>query len=316
MHIHMVTPAPAHSRKGNRITALRWARMLRSLGHRVTLAQDYQGERCDVLIALHARRSHPALARYRAQHPTAPLIVALTGTDLYQDIHRDPDAQASLEMADLLVTLQPLAVREVPRACQGKVRTILQSVPPLPRRPPPNRRTFDVAVVGHLRPVKDPFLPAEAARLLSATSRIRIVHIGGAMEQDMEERATREMKENPRYLWCGEYPRWKTRRRMAACRALVLPSKMEGGANAISEAIVDGVPVIASHIPGSIGMLGEAYPAYFPVGEAKPLAALLTRIEEDPPFLATLAKHVRSLAPDYRPEREQRAWRDLLKELP
>lgn len=315
MHLFMVTPAPAHSRKGNRITALRWAALLKNLGHKVTVAQSYGGERCDVLIALHARRSHGAIVRYRDQNPDSPLILALTGTDLYQDIHNDSDAQASLALADRLVTLQALAIREVPEAYRDKVRTIVQSVRPLPTRPALRLKTFDIAVVGHLRPVKDPFIPAEASRLLPPSSNIRIVHIGAALDATMEKRALREMRENSRYLWCGEYPRWKVRRRMASCRALTLPSKMEGGANVVSEAIVDNVPVLASEIPGSVGMLGEDYPAYFPVGNPQSLAALLQKVEEDPGFLAGLRRHIQKLAPLYRPLQEQQAWRDILLEL-
>ena len=65
MRIGLITPAPAGTRYGNRITALRWARVLRSLGHRVCVAQTYDGAPYDLLIALHARRSHDAIRRFR-----------------------------------------------------------------------------------------------------------------------------------------------------------------------------------------------------------------------------------------------------------
>ena len=130
MHIRMITPAPAHSRKGNRITALRWARMLRQLGHRVTLSQSYAGESCGLLVALHAKRSHASIVAYRQTCPDAPLIVVLTGTDVYQDIHVDDGAMESVAMADRLITLQPLAIGELPAQHRAKARVILQSVPP------------------------------------------------------------------------------------------------------------------------------------------------------------------------------------------
>ena len=57
MQIRIICPAPPGSLYGNRVTAMRWARLLKELGHRVVIAADYLNERCDLLIALHARRS-------------------------------------------------------------------------------------------------------------------------------------------------------------------------------------------------------------------------------------------------------------------
>ena len=170
MNVRIITPAPPRSRTGNRVTALRWARVLGRLGHRVKLAGAYRDEPCHLMIALHARRSHAAIARYRERRPQGPLIVALTGTDLYGDIHNDANARRSLEMAQRLVALQPKALEELTPTLRQKTHIILQSVPPRASRSAPNKTTFDVAVVGHLRQVKDPLLAAAAARLLPEDS--------------------------------------------------------------------------------------------------------------------------------------------------
>ena len=59
MNIALVTPAGKGSRAGNRHTALRWAAFLRAAGHQVSVACTWDpGERTDLLLALHARRSH------------------------------------------------------------------------------------------------------------------------------------------------------------------------------------------------------------------------------------------------------------------
>src|SRR5215208_4185699 len=107
MRIGIITPAPPSSKYGNRVTALRWARILKGLGHRVTVSQEYTGESVDILIALHAKHSHQSIRRFHDKHPESPLIVALTGTDLYRDLRKGRKAQKSLELATRIVALQP-----------------------------------------------------------------------------------------------------------------------------------------------------------------------------------------------------------------
>ena len=76
-----------------------------------------------------------------------------------------------------------------------------------------------------------------------------------------------------------------------------------------------GVPVVSTRIPGSVGLLGEDYPGYFPVGDAHALAATLTRAETDASYLADLAERCEELRAAFTPEREREAWRGLLAEL-
>lgn len=315
MKISLVTPAPARSRKGNRVTALRWARILRELGHRVRIEQTYENQRCDLLVALHARRTHASLVRFRLKHPDLPLILALTGTDLYGDIHTDPSAQESLELASRLILLQPMGADALPKHLRGKARVIYQSI----RKPPgtfvPKKSVFEVCVLGHLRPVKDPFRAALAARLLPPTSHVRVIQIGAALSDDMERQARAEEASNPRYRWLGELPRWKALRILARSRLLALTSKIEGGANVVSEALVCSVPIVSSRIAGSIGLLGEEYPGYFPVGETQALAALLARAERDAAFYETLKTWCDGLQHLFEPASERKRWESLLEEF-
>jgi putative glycosyltransferase (TIGR04348 family) len=315
MNILLVTPAPPRSLKGNRVTALRWARLLRALGHRVTIGQAYQGERCDVLVALHAGRSASSVERYRQDHPDAPLVLALTGTDLYGEIHTSPVARRSLELATRLVVLQPEGIAELPEHLRPTTRVIYQSVRTPRSLPSPRAGVFEVCVMGHLRPVKDPFRTAWAVRLLPVDSRVRVLHLGAALSDDMAEQARAEMAVNPRYHWLGERPRGQALRTLARCRLLALTSQLEGGANVISEALAVGVPVVSSCISGSIGLLGRDYPGYFPYGDTEALAALLRRAETDADYYRELQQRcgrLRSLAD---PERELRSWESLLREM-
>ena len=315
MRICIVTPAPPRSRHGNRVTALRWSRILRGLGHRVTVDQHYSGENCDVLLALHAKRSAGDIERFRKLQPKSPLVLALTGTDLYRDIDRYAVARRSLELADRLILLQPHGQKQLPKKLKAKTRVIYQSVPTPKRFSKPLKDIFEVLLIGHLRPVKDPFRAGLASRRLPASSKIRIAHLGAAMLPAMERRARTEMQINPRYRWLGEKPRWKTLQQLTRCRLLILTSKMEGGANVVSEAIAASVPIVCTRVSGCIGLLGEGYPGYFDVGDTRGLTRLLTRVETDGDFYRKLQSWCYRLKPLFDPKRECTAWKELLYEL-
>ena len=315
MRIELITPAGSATRTGNRVTALRWAKLLRGLGHRVRVGVDYDGVPCDLMVALHARRSLPSMTRFKARQPDAPLVLALTGTDLYGDIHSDAQARAVLSVADRLVLLQPEGLKELPPALHPRCRVILQSVTAPRTRPAKFQRNFTVAVIGHIRAVKDPLLAARAARGLPAESRLRVVMAGAALDPDYEAATRAEARDNPRLRWVGSLTRGRALRLLGRSHALVLSSRSEGGANVISEALVLGVPVLATDIPGNVGLLGADYPGLFPVGDAEALRVLLHRAETNPKWLASLAAWGRHLAPQFTPQRERAAWAKLLAEL-
>ncbi len=294
---------------------MRWQALLRKSGHRVTMVDAFRDQPCDACVALHAKRSGRSIRRFAERWPDRPLLVALTGTDLYRDIASSEIARQSLELADRLILLQPDGVRFLPGRLHGKTRVIFQSVP-RPRRLPPKRKTvFEVAVVGHLRPVKDPFRAALSARRLPADSRIKIVHCGAALSSAMQHRAESEMERNARYQWLGELPRWKTLQRLGRSRLMVLSSKLEGGANVISEALACRVPVVASRISGSIGLLGADYPGYFEYGDTGGLAELLRRAEAEPAYYRTLQAACRKRQWLVDPRLEQETWETILAEF-
>jgi glycosyltransferase involved in cell wall biosynthesis len=87
---------------------------------------------------------------------------------------------------------------------------------------------------------------------------------------------------------------------------------MEGGANAIVEAVTAGTPVLASRISGNVGMLGPDYPGYFEVGDAAGLARLLRRSVEERRFVASLERACARRRPLFRPEAEARALRRVV----
>jgi putative glycosyltransferase (TIGR04348 family) len=239
----------------------------------------------------------------------------LTGTDLYRDIHTSRHAQQSLEWADRLIVLQPRGRDELPPRLRFKVRVIYQSTSPTWQYPAKSKDSFDVCVLGHLRHEKDPFRVALALRRVPHELNICVQHAGKALSAPMARRALSLAARDRRYIWVGEQPRAYARRMLVRSRLLVLSSRMEGGANVISEAVVEGVPVLASRIPGNVGLLGAGYPGLFPVGDTAALAELLQRAAADPAFYERLRRRCDALKPLFNPRRERADWMGMLKEL-
>ncbi|MBO32444.1 MAG: TIGR04348 family glycosyltransferase [Rhodospirillaceae bacterium] len=313
MKISLITPAKKQSRNGNRTTAVRWARILRALGHEVKIDVDYGGEQANMMIALHAWRSAESIVKFKNLCPTRPLILALTGTDINEFIHSHPKPTLhSMNAADELVCLHDGVAEIVAKKYRNKLHVIYQSATPLPGPRKPAIQNFDICVLGHLRDVKDPLRTALAVRNLPAESRIRVIHLGKAHNKIWANRAVTEMNRNPRYIWKGERPGWQVRRELAKTRLMVISSLAEGGANVVSEALVTGVPVIASNIHGNLGMLGPDYPGYYPVGDEDALRDLLRRAEQNPEFLADLTRRCKARAKLFKPAEERRRWRTLM----
>jgi putative glycosyltransferase (TIGR04348 family) len=313
MKIVLITPEGPTSRTGNRVAASRWARILRRLGHRVRIASDYDGRPADLMVAVHAWRSAAAIERFKAKFPARPVILQLSGTDIYGYLVSDPvPTLRSMQLADRLVALNDLAWRVVPKQLRTKLGVIHQSAAALTRQHRSGRREAVISVIGHLRDVKDPLRAAEAARLLPVKSRVRVEQVGRAYTPEWATRARAEMASNPRYLWRDDVPAAAVRRLLARSHAMVISSLSEGGANVVSEATVAGVPVLASRIDGNVGLLGADYPGYFPVGDTRALARLLQRLEHEPRFVERLRKALARRAPLFRPAREIAAWRRLL----
>jgi putative glycosyltransferase (TIGR04348 family) len=312
LSITIQTPAHANTRLGNRVTAERWASILRALGHDVTIATAYDGEPADLMIAIHACRSASAVNRFHRAYPSKPIVVCLSGTDVYafQDSHPEP-THATMEAATALVGLHDLVGNSIPARFRGKLHVIYQSADAL-TRVPAAQDAFYICVIGHLRQEKDPLRTAAASQLLPAQSRIRITQAGRAMDDAWAAQATAEMAANKRYTWVGEISGDGVRELLARTQLMVLSSVMEGGANVLGEAIAAGVPVIVSAIEGSLGLLGSDFPGSYPAGDTQALALLLRRAETDAAFLAMLTQWSKARAPLFAPSREQSSWARLI----
>jgi glycosyltransferase involved in cell wall biosynthesis len=149
-------------------------------------------------------------------------------------------------------------------------------------------------------------------RTLAALAHVRredieVIHLGAALEPVLAEQAKAGMEREPRYRWLGSVPHARALRWLASSHAMVISSRMEGGANVVCEALRIGVPVLASRIPGNVGLLGRGYGGYFPLEDHKALARLITRAAGDRQFYRTLKKTVTALRHTVAPQAEARA---------
>ena len=318
--ILIASPARADANNGNWQTARRWSRLL--AGHyRTQIVQAWQaGEtpQAVAMLALHARRTAASIEAWAQAHPGRGLAVVLTGTDLYRDIHTDTAAQRSLALAQQLVVLQEQGPQALAEAQRRKTRVIFQSTPARQSLQKTTRH-LRVLMVGHLRDEKSPHILFEAARLLRDRSDIYIDHVGEALDPALGAAARATMFACPNYRWLGSMPHEATRRRIQRAHLLVHCSRMEGGAHVIMEAVCSGTPVLASRIPGNMGMLGSGYGGYFPWGDAAVLAALLRQacdeMNSDTHMMAALKAQCRLRAPLFSPAAERAALLALLQDL-
>ena len=275
--IEVVAPTLATALSGNAITAERYVEVFADLGHTST-AVDHPGGEADVVVALNAYRSARAIESAAAGRSL--VVVVLTGTDIYRFLPSDPDVVlGALTRADRIVGLNDRIGDDLEPRHRALLDIIYEGAAQSVVARDGASTEFAVAVVGHLRDEKDPCTVAAAVRDLPEHSRVVVNHYGAAYTEAWAVWARAEESANERYRWHGEVPRKSIHSIYSRSHVLVNSSTMEGGANAISEAVMACLPIIASDIPGNVGVLGETYPGYFPVGDAATLRHALLDME-------------------------------------
>jgi len=315
MRIAIATPAPAGTTRGNRLTALRYADLLRDLGHSVRIVERWTRGDHDILIALHAAKSHASITTFARVHPDRPIVLVLTGTDVYGAALGQRKARESLRIAAHIVTLQPQALDELDARSRAKATSILQAAEAAPRKARGRRTSFRVVTLGHLRAVKDPFVFADAVDLLPPSSRVAAIHAGEALDAAHRRTARARSRRPSRWRWTGPCTHACAMKLLGSADLFVQTSISEGGSLALAEAVVTGLPVLVTRIPAAVGMLGARHPGFFPVGDAAALAGLLARVESDVAFRERLERESRRIAPRFRATTEREAWRALIARL-
>ena len=309
--LEVVVPKLAAAGAGNQVTATRYERLFTELGYRTQSVVEPTGQ-ADVVVALNAYRSGPAISTV-ADH--VPVVVVLTGTDVYRFMDEHPArVRGSLDRATRLVGLNDRVGDTLTTSDRAKLTIIKEGAAVgAPRRP--DASAFDVAVIGHLRDEKNPKLVAEAVADLGPNSPVRVRHYGDAYSEQWSVWADAETAANTNWEWCGYVPRDELGEVYATSNLLVNSSEMEGGANVISEAVMARLPILASEIPGNVGVLGSSYPGYFAPDDANDLRTELLRLQADADRLEQLTAAVEERTQEFTEEREQQGWQHLLAEL-
>ncbi|MFN3242259.1 MAG: glycosyltransferase family 4 protein [Planctomycetota bacterium] len=312
LRISIVTPAERGSRAGNRVTALRWAGLLRELGHRPRLATTWRGQPCDVLVTVHAVKSAQAAIDARRARPDLAIVTLLSGTDIYPKFAPDARTAEALRCADALLALQPLALDVLPTDLRERARPMIQSATAVdaPRDP-----GFSACLLAHLRPVKNPLLAVRAVAALPQRLACTLAIAGERLDPDYGDEVERAAATDERVRLVGALDRRDSKRLLARSTVCLVPSRAEGGANVVSEAIAAGTPVLCSAIPGNLGLLGDDWPGTFTDDDVDACAALLERTATDRAFLDDLCARTRALQPMVCPAAEREAWRVLLADL-
>jgi putative glycosyltransferase (TIGR04348 family) len=280
----------------------------------VRLAVRWDAGDAALMIALHAPRSAASVAAWRQVHPARPLLLVLTGTDLYRDIELDVDAQRPLRAADALVVLNSLGPLRLPQALRARCEVVLQSCSGRQALPKTGGH-LRALMVGHLREEKDPLTYLRAVQRLCARGDLRFDHIDAALDPEPGEQAAALAARQPNYRWLGALAHAAVRRHIQAAHVPVHASRMEGGAHVVIEAVRSGTPVLASRIDGNVGLLGDEYRGCFPAGDDAALAALLRRCRDDPDVLSGLRMQTDPKAALFAPATEATHLRGIVARL-
>ena len=131
MNILLITPAVKGSQSGSRYRC--------SLGQDTTKVKprankhEFDGQRADLMVAIHAWRSARS-AKSLSKFPTAPLVVLLSGTDIYRYQDEDPATTlATMELADWLVGLHDRVHLDIPERFVKKLILFTNHVGPWPK---------------------------------------------------------------------------------------------------------------------------------------------------------------------------------------
>lgn len=314
--VAIAAPYPLDSLMGNLVTAHRLNGIFGELGFHARVSHGWDGMPADLLVALHAVKSAQAVRSFREANPGAAVITVMTGTDLYRDLPAGgARAWRLLEQADRVVVSTESAMDDIPEPYRSRVVFVPKSldIPEVERKRDP--ANFGIGVIGHLRDVKNPFHVIETVAQHPEWDDVLVWQLGESLSEELAAEARAWQSRDPRYRWLGGQSREETLKRLGTLAVSVNSSVVEGASNAVMEAMVVGVPVLASRTAGALGLLGPDYPGLFDLAESGGLGRLLERLRSDEGFAGELVRLAGARARKFTRGAEKQGWRDLLASL-
>jgi len=315
VNILINSPYSLDSLKGNAVSAIRIASLLCDAGHEATAISTTQPPAADVLIALHLFKSNDCVQSFRETSPTSPVVVYLTGTDIYQGLEEDPErAKLLLEQADALVLSQQASKRVLPAELHSKCSIIYSSIELptyLPNIPNLQNDHTHIVIASHIREVKNPLIIPQALSLIP-DAKVKVHLLGDALDIELGEQVKLATTSDSRFVWHGPLDRETTLAWMKAADYTLNTSFQEGGANSIAESICVGTPVLASKIDGNVGFLGDNYPGYFDPYEPESLASLTKQVLGDTQLSEQLQRTCSNRSHLFTRTQEQQGWDNLV----
>lgn len=152
-----------------------------------------------------------------------------------------------------------------------------------------------VVMAARLAPPKDPAGFFEAAARVDPSLGARFVLVGQGDLETPARRAAERVPEGRAWVVSADTD---VRALLARARVAVLASASEALPLFLLEAVTEGVPVVASDLPGCREAAGEAG-LYAPAGDAAALGAAIERVLRDDALHGTLAARARERAPHF-----------------
>ncbi|MBK1856282.1 glycosyltransferase [Verrucomicrobiaceae bacterium 5K15] len=309
------SPYPRQRSQGNAVTAKRMTELLRDGGLDVAIHERGDAPiSAGCLIALNARKSAGEIFAFHQRQPKSPIVTLLTGTDVNHPEMEDAesDTRKALAVSTAIVSLHEGFSHRIPEDLTAKTQVIYPSVrlpDTMEHRP---KGQLEVIIAGNFRAEKNPALMMEAVRgLQSSPMQFHAFGQGGEYQSALEQTAA----ECPNFHFHGVQDHDVVIEKMKTAHVLLNTSTEEGGANAICEAVVIGLPVIASKIAGNIGMLGSDYDGLFPLEDPAVLIEILARTANDSDFYQHLKQQISTRAPLFSYHQEKQAWCELVRRL-
>lgn len=334
MRIALISPYSTGPLRGNIITVDRISRFLRQIEvETLVLPVDVlsapEMERQIRSFAPHVIHSFHAhycggRARYLAARLNLPVVLTITGSDLYDPVMRNhSDTVRAIRAAQAVVCFGDREAAELAEHFPSVADHIVVIPQGVERLPVAASDSFGVAegafvllVPAALRPVKQIEFPLkELAPLMSRLPAVQLVIAGGIIDQDYAATIRTLVCDTPYAVWLGEIPRKQMGALYRRADVVLNCSRSESMPNTLLEAMALSRPVLANDIPGNRSIISHDNTGLL-YHDTDSFCEGVVRLVEDAELRSTLGQHAGECMRDaFSPESEAAHYLHLYRSL-